>query len=505
VDVAPFFARADEDEREGKHDEACSEYRHASDAHQDSVDAALAAMLCYRNDAPGGRVYFRRAWLHRAGLSPRDAAVLDAYEPFFQRDPVDGHEEKIRLEAAVARFPKDAALHYYLAGSYRLDSVDGKRAIGEIERAIELDPLQPHVLAIDADFRSYDGDFAGAHATIERCLRAVPGAIECLNEEAWLDSEEGDCTRLEAAARRMLTIDPGYGAGARALANAVYAKGTTVDAVRGLLERARASDEAPLTAKLDAVHLAMLEGDFVQAEQAARKMADEARTSLVAADHGLPARLLAAIEHESGKDADAAAVAKTYLDGRDAWEPSPDFDDWAMSDEPTPLMLAARLRVGALSRGDYEAALAKTVERWTERSSPSTKNFVWIHAYADPAETRADAVLALAHLGEFTPVPRFKPLSVADESIGRVYLLAGRGDEAVAALERATHTCYPVDYPMEHTRAHYLLGTALEAKGDVAGACAAYRVVKERWGAAKPRSITLDAATARLAALHCAK
>jgi serine/threonine protein kinase/tetratricopeptide (TPR) repeat protein len=507
-ELAPFFARAAAAEREGRHDKACDEYRHASDTHPDSADAALAAMLCYRIDAAGGRPYYRRAWGLRAALSPRDGAILDAYEPFFQRDPIDFKEEKARLEAAVARFPNDAALHYYLSGSYRLDSFDAKRAIGEIDRAIALDPSQPHVMAIAADFHSYDGDFAGSHAMIDRCLRAAPAAIECLQEEQWLDSEEGDCARVEAAARRMLAIDPSYVAGVRSLANALYARGDSVDTVRALLQRAHGAGvggSASREDRLDAAHTAMLAGDFAAAEKVVRELADAAATSTVAADHGLTARLLVAIDRETGRDADAAAIARAYLEGRDAWEPAPDFDDWAMIDEPTPTMLAARLKVGALSRGDYDAEIDRTVARWSERATPATRSFVWIYTFATPAETPADARAALARLGPFEPVPRFKPLSLADEAIGRTYLLAGRTDDALAALERATRSCFPLDHPMEHTRAHYALGLAREAKGDVDGACAAYRVVRRRWGGAHPRSITADLAAARVAALRCPK
>jgi hypothetical protein len=250
----------------------------------------------------------------------------------------------------------------------------------------------------------------------------------------------------------MLAIDPTYADGVRALANALYAKGASVETVRTLLHRAHAADAGAggeRLARLDAAHVAILAGDFVAAEKIARGMAEDAQGSVVAARHGVPARLLAAIDHESGRDADAAAVARAYLEGRDAWEPAPAMDDWAMNDEPTPAMLAARLRIGDLSRADYDAEIAKTVARWTARASPSTRNFVWIYAYATPTETPADAEIAVARRADFEPVPKFKPLSLADEAIGRTYLLAGRTDDAVTTLSRATQSCYPLDFPIE--------------------------------------------------------
>jgi serine/threonine-protein kinase len=57
--------------------------------------------------------------------------------------------------------------------------------------------------------------------------------------------------------------------------------------------------------------------------------------------------------------------------------------------------------------------------------------------------------------------------------------------------------------PFAHTRAHLDLGTALERKGDVAAACAAYRVVIDRWGKAAPPSVSAERARARWAALRC--
>ena len=38
---------------------------------------------------------------------------------------------------------------------------------------------------------------------------------------------------------------------------------------------------------------------------------------------------------------------------------------------------------------------------------------------------------------------------------------------------------------------------------DIAAACASYRVVRERWGTARPRSVTAEKALARMKALAC--
>ncbi|HEY2510800.1 MAG TPA: protein kinase, partial [Polyangiaceae bacterium] len=310
-EVQAYFDVAAAAEREGRQDRACDEYQRASAAYPASAESALHVAICLRNDATAGRAYFRRAWALRGSLSPRDAAVLDAFEPLFQRDPVDLAEQKTRLEAAVARFPNDAPLRYYLAGLYRLDSTDIERAVVEIERSLALDPNQPHVLAVESDFHAYDGDFKGAHAAIDRCLRLAPSTLECLQEEQWLDSEEGECGKMESAARRMLAIDPSYAAGVHALANAVFAREGTVSTVRELLKRTYAGGDAgAVDARVDEARMAILAGDFAAAEKLARGMWNDARSSDVATEHAVPARLLLSILHESGRDAEAANVAE---------------------------------------------------------------------------------------------------------------------------------------------------------------------------------------------------
>ena len=58
--------------------------------------------------------------------------------------------------------------------------------------------------------------------------------------------------------------------------------------------------------------------------------------------------------------------------------------------------------------------------------------------------------------------------------------------------------------PIGHMRANDTLGHALEANADKARACAAYKVVRQAWSKASPRSITAEDARARATALACA-
>jgi hypothetical protein len=83
-----------------------------------------------------------------------------------------------------------------------------------------------------------------------------------------------------------------------------------------------------------------------------------------------------------------------------------------------------------------------------------------------------------------------------------VELLAGDADAALPALTRAAATCVAFDFPIASVRAQLFLGLAREAKGDTAGACAAYGEVIARWhGATKSR--TVIKARERATALGC--
>lgn len=167
------------------------------------------------------------------------------------------------------------------------------------------------------------------------------------------------------------------------------------------------------------------------------------------------------------------------------------------------MMLAVRLHAGSLTQAAYDHEIARTVERWEARVMPHLHNFIWNYAYAVPAESPDEAKVALEKRAAYEPLPPYTPLTLVGADVGRTYFLAGRIDDAITALERATNNCFPVDHPMEHTRAEYFLGLAREAKSDTAGACAAYGVVRDRWGQSKPRSVTAQKAIARMAALGC--
>jgi tetratricopeptide (TPR) repeat protein len=135
---------------------------------------------------------------------------------------------------------------------------------------------------------------------------------------------------------------------------------------------------------------------------------------------------------------------------------------------------------------------------------------VWTFAWAMPAVTAEDGADALAELtknpqlslprgGEVLEAP-----NDVDAPAGHVYLLAGRPADALPYLRRAAANCFVLVEPFLHMRALLDLALALEQTGDATGACAQYAKVLERWGHAKPHSVTADEARAHATKLGCA-
>jgi hypothetical protein len=135
----------------------------------------------------------------------------------------------------------------------------------------------------------------------------------------------------------------------------------------------------------------------------------------------------------------------------------------------------------------------------------------WWVFYAERATTPAEGIEALALLPDAGAPSNLNTLFQA-RTLGHVYLLAGRSQEALPYLRAGATSCRilpfsqtPRAYPALWIREQVELGQALEQTGDTTGACDAYRVVLDRWKNAKPRSVSLEKAKERSKALACNK
>ncbi|MBK7864669.1 MAG: hypothetical protein IPJ65_39905 [Archangiaceae bacterium] len=112
------------------------------------------------------------------------------------------------------------------------------------------------------------------------------------------------------------------------------------------------------------------------------------------------------------------------------------------------------------------------------------------------------AALALEKLPEYGAPPRPGLMRAGDDlALGAVYALGERPEQALPYLRSVTRSCFALDDPFVYVTALDLEGEALAARGDLAGARAAWQRIVELWGKAQPPSVRAQAAAARLEAL----
>jgi eukaryotic-like serine/threonine-protein kinase len=448
---------------------------------------------------------FKKATQLRDTLSDRDQLVLDALEPYLQRDPSDPAEADARLSRAADRYPNDAELAYLL-GSVRYDRGRLAQALEAFTRAIEIDPEFALAWASKGGCQAYLGETADALASLDRCLAVSRSSTECLWYRAQIDEQEGACEREEADVRQWIARDPDDWVGYQWLASSLLAQGRSIETVQTALEErwVRAPPERKARIQLvDEIRLDAAFGAFADAEKKAKELEEHLASEPGALAHAESHVLLVRIYEETGRPEDARRTAEAFLKRRDAWAMPHRVDDRAIWEDPVPLMLGTLLETGALSATEFAARQRDWLNAWESKTSDAYVHYLWIYGYAAPASSAAGARAALDALPRFSPLPPFNPQTIGGAEIGKAYLLAGQPREALPYLRKATASCGIAHDPIVFTRASLHLGMALEATGDRAGACQAYRSVLDRWKGAKPRSVTLEEARRRAAALGC--
>ncbi|HVK68331.1 MAG TPA: protein kinase [Polyangium sp.] len=462
----------------------------------------------------GVRESFRQARAKSDALSPRDRALLDAIEPVVQREPADWAEASRRLGVMIKDHPGDAQLWYFLAlGRGNFD--DFQAAIQHLQRAIEIDPQFARALSSLAIFEAYRGRFDEAQKAINRCLEVAPDAMACLSYRARLEGYAGRCAAMESTARQMIARGAQAHLSYPLLADALASRGEPSATVEEALRHAgKQVDELPKgTAELvrnrvlvvGAMRKAALYGDFEEALEHAQALGQKAEGSPRRNDHGIAARAVAELLIESGKHAEAGAVALGYLDRQGAWEPDPNAEDSALSNDATPALLVTARRAGVITREGLASRRRAWLAEWSSRVTPAARSYLWLHGWAATTIVAEDARDALVALAEHGPLPPYVPGTLVGASAGVTFLLGGRLDEAKRWLMQAAGSCSALSFPMAHTRAHLWLGQALEASGDTRSACASYRTVLDRWGRARPKSVTADEARERSTRLGCTR
>jgi serine/threonine-protein kinase len=494
--------------RDGAASEALRDLHRAVELDDTCATAHLElALAVIAHDPQEGLKHYQAAFHGRAALHTRELALLEASEPFIRSRP-DLVEWETRLTAAVYRFPDDAPLRVWL-GTSREKQLDIEGAKSAYEAASRMDPGFAPAWAGLANAEKRLGNRKAALGAVSACLGRSPVASVCVGARHEIHSEAGECALAKDDAVAWVALDPSSPEPQRALSSALFATSAPRPAVEEALRRrwALLPAESRKGAEIgDKLNLALADGRFDEALALADTLEPTLPPDADVSDHAAVAMSRVSILVETGQPKRAAEVAKDFLDRMMAYPPHP------LSPDPSLAFVEPLFRAGLLSSRDLDAKRAEWQEREiarTRATDPAVLSqqrgrlswFRWALVHGAFAETREEAQAALRAIPSDSEPPAAQRSLRFDFAAGKVLSLAGEHIHAVEHLRRVTDACVGFTDPQLRVRAHYHLGLALEARGDREGAKAAYRFVLDRWGAAKPRSITAEKAKTKLAAL----
>ena len=484
----------------GRQSLASLEQALAADPSFAAADVELALEHLVLGERAPARRHYLKAYASRERLGAREAALLGAIDPLVRSSAdLAGAEQK--LQAAAARFKKDPAFELLL-GYVRESRFDYEQARNDYEFAITRDASYVPALLGKGRVQRLLGSADAALETLGQCIKSSSVAAMCLEERLLLLRDRGDCKGMEADARAWQGIDPDSYYPSYWVAAALMARKEPLASVEIALQRAwnaLPKDERDLDETEDSANLALGQGDFVEAERATTSW-DQSQKLDVMLRSG-PQQQLAFIAYETGDVAKAARIADAFLKMVPALNQSPTGSD------PTIWAQEYLFRGGKISQPDLDER-RKSWQRDQEANETQQEimrlgPFRWAQLYAGFAESADEAKDALGKLNDFLPLPPDSRRTAAfDAEIGKSYALAGNAEAALGPLRRVTSACIALGSPILQTRSFYFLGMALETKGDLDGAKAAYQTVIDRWGNAKPRSRTAEDAKKRLKQLE---
>jgi len=458
------------------------------------------AIQSVQEDPAGAQAAFQNAFEHRHMLSQRDSDLLEASEPYVRPRP-DLEEWETRLTAAVFRHPRDPELQLFLGRARERKGAD-EGAKQAYEAALRIDrAFVPAIAALAIAERNL-GHVPEALAITERCLKQSPVASLCLETRYQLLGDTGECHRARETAAQWRQLEPTVPRAQIALARALYGDGAprpSVEEALGVGWSLQPPTKREAAEQWDRMYLAMADGDLERADSLAKDFESKLPPSADQYDHAQPVRIRVNVLYEMEQLEESATVAKTFLDRMDAWTPFP------FSADPSIGFYEPLYRNGKIDK----AELDKQRTRWmnaekhrisgSDQTSPRAVWLTW-NIWGGFAETKEEALEAIAKMPKGVPLPVGNRRSLSmDFSVGKVYALAGRPDDALPHLQRVTESCSSLEDAMLVARARYYLGVAWEAKGQKELARAAYERVVAMWPKTKSRTARL--ARERIAAL----
>ncbi|MDI3288936.1 serine/threonine-protein kinase [Polyangium sp. 15x6] len=446
-------------------------------------------------DLNASREAYRVAFLLRSSLSDRDRSLLDALEPFLQRDPPDVAEMRRRFAELSARYPGDAELVYW--EFFPIPQRKPADLLAFTERCLALDDRYADCLQIQARALIALGRHEEARRALDRCVEVAPTAGDCMFDRAAVEIMSNRCVGLEEVTRSWVAREPDLGRAHSYLACSLYGQGRENAAVRAVVDTAtqklRASGFQVEALTLD-FGFAAGTGDFESALRIARQ---PGVVGDIDHEAGPTARHVFLLM-ELGRTADAGRVAQDFLARQTASLRSATMDCIV---DPEPSFYAAAHRAGLLS----EAERASHRESWIRRCvQEGDAAGAWYGGYALPVTTPDEAHEALAAMPRSSlpeGIPYYRAQSAAALR-GKVRFLAGDMDGALPDLVEASSHCGMLLDPVHYLQNQHRLGVAREMRGEKDLACEAYRAVLSRWGESKD-SITARDAARRAKALGC--
>jgi len=498
--------------REGNYEQAARRFVEAAESDTGCAVAHARTAISGRYFIPAPRVHaaYQRAMEERGGLSDRDRALLEAYEPILLRNPPDRDQLSARLLQLVARYPADAEL-------LMLASAESRAPVPErldyARRSAAIDPQYSDAWQNLGKLLALSGQEPEALQAIDSCLKASPMSTDCLWQRMAMHRSAGRCKAMEDDARAVINRSQDTPHGYATLAAALAAQDSPAESVGEVLKQRWAKlppAEVEQERLLDQLDTAAFAGDFDALEGHARRLTELTEGSDDRSLRVRPLRLLLEAHLEADRTAETKDLVAGFVKRRRAWGLQDGVLGLIFGDHiyDEPRLLALAHETGALP----PAAWREEIGRWRDEALLSSNKLdaatVWAVTEAMPARNAAEAAEALAAFpGGLSAAPAtpasFRAAGFPAVFTGRALLLAGRPAEAESYLQLGAASCTALDDAFIHTRAHLWLGEALERKGDRDGACKAYGVVTRRWGRARPGSSTARAARKRLDALRC--
>jgi serine/threonine-protein kinase len=438
------------------------------------------------NSAAAGRAALERAFALRSTLDAHDQLLVDTYVPLIHRAPPDLAEYQ-RLTAAFARaYPDDAdAANWECWGAGA--NADYAAAEQIARRGLELDPKSGFLWACLEQALGDRGRFDEARAAQDACIAACPTNTVCLHdamsEQAW----RGDCAAYDATTMKLAAVSL---AGNAVRVSSLARSNAAPDIVRSAIP----PDDPQQRLAYD-----IWAGDFAAVLARAPQIEGE-----IAADRDVDAasrraHLYAVALREAGRGDDAARVARAFVARRQVLAKEGAFGGTLRDDSAYVLALA---HVGGTVS---DAELRQTRDAWLAdwrqiSTGPQTTTQAWAALFAGTATTRDDAASALAAMPSELRFARSTRFLAA---MGHMYVLLGRWNDARPLLEQAARGCDVLEDAPTIVAAHAELAQTYEAMHEPARACTERRWIVDRWGAAKPGSITAEAAARELGRLGC--